>query len=95
MTPRRPRRPRIEVANPFFDPFGLCPPASLDELKAATYRQCLKWCADRQGILLRDRLRHVAKARDNHPKWIDRLVGRHIDDVLADATSWQRRQRVE
>jgi hypothetical protein len=89
-----PRRPRIELPSSrgFF--VELEPPPSDRDLCRATYRQCLKWCA-RQGILQRDRLRRVARARGYHPRWVDRLAGRRIDDVVADANKWQGRQLAE
>jgi hypothetical protein len=98
---RRRRPPRIVVADPFdppWDPFNFLPkppPPSDDQLRAATYRQVLKWCANRQGILQRDRLLRVAKARKHHPKWVDRLAGRPLADALADVTAWQREQQVD
>ena len=87
------RRPRIEVATGFFAELG--PPPSDDDLRALTYKQGLEWAADRNGILRRDRLRRLARARRYHKKWIDHLDGRRVDSVLDDANAWRDRQRTE
>jgi hypothetical protein len=88
-----PRRPRIEVATGFFA--ELVPPPSDDDLRAVTYKQGLEWAADRNGILRRDRLKRLQRARRYHPKWIERLVGRRLDSVLDDANEWRERQRID
>jgi hypothetical protein len=91
-----PRRPRIEVGNPFnLFPEVRPPPPSDAELRRWTYRQALQWAADRHGIMQRDRLKLLARARNYDPRWVQRLAGRHVDQVLTDARRWRERQLEE
>jgi hypothetical protein len=98
---RRRRRSPIETAESFFDPFHLVPdhlrppPPTDDELRSWTYKQCLEWAANRSGIMQRDRLKRLKRARRYHDKWVDHLDGRHVDSVLDDANAWRDRQRVD
>jgi hypothetical protein len=86
------RRPRIELARPGGLFPELVPPPSDADLRGATYRQCLKWAADRDGILLRERLQRVARARHYHERWVRHLTGKHVDRALTDAQQWRERQ---
>jgi hypothetical protein len=86
--------PRVEIARSgFFE--HLLPPPSDADLRAVTYRQALQWAADPRGIMQRDKLKQLARARNYDPRWVDRLAGRHIDRVLTDARRWRERQLEE
>ena len=96
MPPQR-RRSRVELGEPFRDPFNLFPhlrppPPSPDDLRAMTYRTALQWCADRQGILHSDRLKLLARARGYDQRWVKKVANRHWERVLADVHKWQQRQ---
>jgi hypothetical protein len=103
MSPRR--RSRIEIGEPFCDPFNLVPahlrpppprPPTDDELRTWTYRNLLLWAADRDGRLSsRDRLRRIARIKNFHPGWVGRVLGRQVERVLNDARRWQERQSAD
>jgi hypothetical protein len=57
------------------------------------YKDTLIWCADRDGILRRDRLKQVQRAREYARGWIDRLNGRHWEDVYGESVDWWKERR--
>jgi len=55
----------------------------------------LRWAADGDGRLRRDRLLRIAFARDYHPDWVGHLEGRLLDEALHDLKQWIAEQEGE
>jgi hypothetical protein len=86
---RRPRPPQ---------PGDLFPiPVSAGSIRAWGFRDALEWCADRDGILRRDRLRRMQEARGYQKGWTDHLANRSWEEVYRESCSWwaarRRRER--
>jgi len=58
-----------------------------------TYYEALRWCADLDGRLRRERVERVADARGYGAPWVEANTGKHMDDVRRDAARWHQEQR--
>ena len=56
-------------------------PTTDEDLAAMTYKDALRWCADRSGELRRDRLQRTALAREYKVGWVYYNAGKNWEDV--------------
>ncbi len=61
-----------------------------DELRRMSYRQCLEWCAGRDGKLRRQPLTLIARAKHYNSYWVQQCVGKDWKMVLERAQEHQR-----
>jgi superfamily II DNA or RNA helicase len=87
----RQREPRIEVQGR-----QLCEavetPVDDTELQTMGYHAVLRWAADDDGRLLRDRLRRISRVRGYKPDWVSINAGQPWQEVWEKAKRWQATQ---
>jgi hypothetical protein len=70
---------------------------SAGDYRAWGFKDCLRWAADANGVLRRDRLRKLQAARGYQQAWTEHIVNRSWEEVYRESCSWwaarRRRER--
>jgi hypothetical protein len=61
-------------------------------LDGMSHSALLRWCADKDELLLRARLERVARVKDYPPAWIEHKVGKILGEVLQEVRRWRDEQ---
>jgi superfamily II DNA or RNA helicase len=90
----RHRPPRVEVAGGKLAE-AIEVPVTDNDLHDMTYRDALRWAADKDGGLITARLERIATARGYAPGWVYYKRDRRLEEVLKEYEEYKRALRKE
>jgi hypothetical protein len=90
-----PNRSSKHRRRPHFGPTLFPIQTSAGDYRAWSFGDCLRWASDESGILRRDRLKLIQRARGYQESWVTNVVNKQWREVLDQSCSWwaERRRR--